>query len=439
MTPPPGQTPQPAPSAYGTHLRLGLVAVIALVFGLGVWSALASIQGAVIAPATVIVKSKWKKVQHMEGGIVAEIAVRDGDRVAAGDLLIRLDDIETQANLTILRGRLDELYAREARLIAERDGTSVLATPPGLSERAHLAGVNQILSAQQRLLQARQATMRGRRGQLDQRIAQLREGLVGLEAQKSSLQRQIGLIARELESLAGLRKKRLVPEKRVLALEREQARLDGELGRVISEIAQSGVRIGETRLQLLEADENYQSEVLSELREVQTEIAELREKAVAATARLRRTRLLAPKGGIVHLLAVHTIGRVLGAGDTALVIVPEQDRLVLEARLDPLDVDQVSAGQAVVIRFPAFDQRTTPELDGVVRLVSADATPESPRQGPYFTAEVELERAQLARLGELKLVPGMPAEVFIQTGARTVLSYLIKPLSDQISHAFRES
>ena len=435
--PPEGQA-RPRDGTIGRYLLLGGALVLALVGGFGGWAAIASISGAVIAQAVIVVESNAKTVQHLDGGIVGEIRVRDGDRVAAGDVVLRLDDTMPRANLGILTTQLDELMARRARLEAERDGRAELAFPAALQDRAAEARVANVMAGQEKLFQTRAQALAGQKDQLGKRVGQLRDEISGLVAQRDAKATEIVLIEKELEGLIKLKEQGLVPSNRVIALQRDAARLKGDRGRLVAEIARAEGRIGETEIQIIQLGRDRGAEVVTELRDVQARIAELAERRIAAEDQLKRVDVRAPIGGIVHDLAFHTIGGVIPAGQAILQIVPSKDVLIVEARLASQDIDQVHPGQAAVIRFPGFNQRTTPELNGTVRRVSADLMRDEAMQLEFYKVRLRLEPGELDRLGGRALVPGMPAEVFIQTDRRTALSYLVKPLTDQIEKAFRE-
>ena len=421
-----------------TYQRLGVLLVFLLVVCLGGWAAWAQISGAVIAQATVVVETNSKKVQHLEGGIVSEIHVRNGVYVEAGELLVRLDETETRAGLAIVSAQLNELQARQARLEAERDMAERITFPNDLTGISKKQGVTKILSGQITLFEARRKARAGKKEQLNQRILQLDEEIRGLKAQQDSKEQQVELIGNELEGLLQLREKELVPVTRILSLQREKARLEGERGQIVADIARTKRRIGETKLSIIQIDQDLQTEVLSELRDAQTKIAELLEQRVAAEARLKRTKIDAPRSGYIHQLDVHTIGGVVTAGEPLMLIVPKSDTLVLEAQVEPQKIDQVRGGQTAIVRFSAFDQSTTPELNGEVFRVSADLTQTSDDVPAYYTVWIRLATSELQRISDQDLKPGMPAEVFIQTGNRTALSYLLKPLTDQIKRTFRE-
>ncbi|MDA7946091.1 MAG: HlyD family type I secretion periplasmic adaptor subunit [Hyphomicrobiaceae bacterium] len=420
------------------YLLISFAIVLALFGGLGVWSAIASISGAVIAPGSVIVQSHRKNVQHLQGGIVSDILVKDGDVVAPGDLLVRLDETLPKANLGIITSQLDELEARKARLEAERGGLPEPDFPEHLLDRKDDPIMSAVLGGQKTLLDARRESLNGQRSQLQERIGQLRQEIVGLEAQRDAKNEEIVLIEDELSGLRDLEKKGLVPKSRVVALKRQAAQLNGDRGRFIAEIARARGRIGETEIQIIQLEKDRRTEVETELREVQTRISELLERKVAAEDQLKRIEVRAPIGGYVHQMAFHTVGGVVQAGETIMQIVPAKDLLLIEARLDPADIDQVYIGQDTVVRFPSFNQRTTPELNGSILHISADVSKDDSGETEFYTAHITLSGDEVKRLGDRRLVPGMPAETFVQTESRTALSYLLKPLSDQIEKAFRE-
>ncbi len=438
----PAKKPPKEKSPTVTSMRrfqvFGVLLVLLLAGGLGGWAALASISGAVVATAQVVVESNTKKVQHLEGGIVSQIMVRNGDRVQAGDVILKLDDTETRANLGIVNAQLYELAARLARLEAERDQSDSLIFAEILLESKDDPAVARVMIGQKKLFVSRRKALASKRDQLNQRVEQLQEEIRGLEAQRISKEEQSRLIKLELADLTKLLEKKLVPVSRVLSLEREAARLQGERGQLIAQAARAKGRISETKLAILQVEQDERTQVLTELREVQAKVSELQERRLAAVSRLKRIEVTAPRGGYVHDLQVHTVGGVISAGQPIMMIVPEKDSLLVRARVNPEDIDDVKIGQKTVIRFPSFNARVTPELNAVVDGVSADLTSENPQEPPYYAVRVRLAEEELTKLGGQQLKPGMPAEAYIQTSARTVLSYLLKPLTDQIMRAFRE-
>lgn len=421
------------------HLIAGIGACILLIFGFGGWAAVAQLSGAVIAQGTVVVDTDLKKVQHPTGGVVGEILVKDGQRVKANDIVIRLDETVTRANLQIVEKNLDGLLGRRARLEAERDGREQITFPPELVETAAArAEPDSIMTGEQRLLEARRTARLGQQAQLNERIVQLNEEIAGIEAQRSARLAQRELIKQELQGAQDLYEKKLTPLSRLTALQREAVQLDGDTGRLKAAMAGARGRIAEARLQILQLDRDRGAEVLKDLRETETRIGELTERKVAAEDQLKRIDIRSPQDGIVHQLAVHTLGGVIAPGDVLMLIVPADEELAIETRIAPSDIDQVAVGQPAVLRLTAFSQRTTPELTGTVTRRAADLTQDQRTGLSYYTARIELPPAELKRLARLKLMPGMPVEAHIQTGSRSALSYLIKPLSDQISRALRE-
>lgn len=424
-------------SSIRRHMVFALAVAAVLVGGVGGWAANTEISGAVVASGSVVVESNSKQVQHREGGIVREITVRDGDVVEAGDLLIRLDDTVTRANFTVVLKQLDELYAQEARLVAERDDAELIVFSP---KDGAVAGAPQsvIEDSQIRLMEARRNSLRGRKQQLGEQIRQLEQQIKGVDVQLGAKREEISLVEEELGVLEKLLEDKLVGKARVTTLRREKAELEGDLGNLISQAAQAQEAISERKIQILQIEAEARAEVLELLQEVRSRIAQLEEQKIAAEDELSRVEIRAPRSGYVHQLAQHTLGGVVGPGETLMLIVPREDLLVVEARIQPANIDQLSPNQEATLRFPSFDQRTTPELKARLLTVSADLTMDEVSGQSYFTARLTIPDAELAKLNGKKLVPGMPVEAFLKTDDRTVLSYLVKPVSDQIAHAMKE-
>jgi HlyD family secretion protein len=425
------------------HLnRVGLALIVLLFFGFGGWAATSELAGAVIARGTVVVESNVKKVQHPTGGVVGQILVNDGDAVEAGQVLIRLDDTMTRSTLGIVQSQLDEAMARQARLLAERDGADSLVFPSELTARVGEKSVAAAIAGEQKLFEARRTARNGQRAQLRERVAQSNEEIRGLTAQQNSKTQEVGFISQELTGVNQLYDKNLVSLSRLNTLQRDKARLEGEQGQYVAEIARARGKISETELQILQLDQDFRTDVLKDLRETEGKIAELKERVVAAKDQLQRVDIRAPQAGFVNQLSVHTVGGVITNGETIMQIVPRADALVVEAKVAPPDIDQVSVGAKGIVRIMAGDQRTIPDLNGVLTLVSADLTrdpgPGTQDNQPYYLVRVSLPADEVKRLGDVKLVPGMPAEVFLQTYARTPLQYLLKPLREQIARTFRE-
>jgi HlyD family secretion protein len=431
--------------AYEKELRTGLrILLIAGVLG-GGWFAFVPLAGAVVVPGNLVVQSNLKTIQHPTGGVVSEIKVHDGMHVNAGDLLVRLNATQTQANLQMVNKQLDELRARIARLVAERDGLDQPEIPAELAARSSEDSVKSLLTSENSLFKARFSARKSQKDLLQSRVAQLTEEISGLDAQVASKAKQLELITGELTGVQDLYDKHLVPLTRLTSLQRESARIEGERGQLISSIAETKSKIGEAQLQIVRIDQDFRTDVVKELGETQGKEAELVERGVAAQDQLDRIELRAPTSGLIHQLSAHTIGGVIRAGDPIMELVPDSDELLVETRLQPNDIAQVRVGQKAFVRFSAFNQRTTPQLTGTVSYVSATTShdqagqaAEGGVQGSYFTVRVLLPEEERRRLGGLQLVPGMPAEVFMQTHSRTMLSYLLKPITDQMQRAFVE-
>jgi HlyD family secretion protein len=423
--------------AFEGELKVGLRVLIIGAGILGGWAIFVPLSGAVVVPGTLVSESDVKKIQHPTGGVVADIAVHDGMHVHSGDLLLHLDETQLRANAQVVGQQLDQTRARLARLIAERDGLAQPVMPHELAGRPGDDAVTRLWASEISLFKSRAAARRSAKDLLRNHVGQLGEQIGGLEAQVKSKSAQHDLIAGELEGVDSLYQKGLVPLARKTALQREGARLDGDRGQAAAAIAEAKSKISEAELQAIRIDEDFRTEVMKDLRETQDREAELIEKSIAARDMLKRVDLRAPTDGIVHQLSVHTIGGVIVPGEVVMEIVPGSDELQIEAKLPPRDVDHVHAGQRTYVRFSAFNQRTTPELDGVVSYVSADLSRDSQNSNAgYYTVRVTLPSAERRRLGNLKLVSGMPAEVFLQTGRRTMMSYLLKPISDQLLRTF---
>jgi len=420
------------------HLIAAVVIAMLLVGGIGGWAATSEFAGAVIAQGQLVVDSSVKKVQHPTGGVVAELSVRDGDIVKAGEIVIKLDDTQTRANLQIVTKGLDEFAARKAREEAEIDGIDRIAFPADLEERRSDPEVERMLVGEARLFEIRRKTRDGLKAQLNERISQSEEEIGGLVAQVESKDKQIEWIKKELEGVRELWNKQLVQFTRVTALEREQARLEGERGQLVASIAQSKGKIAETKIQMLQVDQDMRTEDGKDRADIRGKTAELVEKKVAAEDQLKRIDIRAPQDGMVHQLDVHTVGGVVSAGQQIMLIVPAADKLIVEAKVQPQDIDQVHVGQPATMRFTSFNSRTTPEINGEVSVVSADVTQDQRTGASYYTVRVAVSPGEIARLGEVKLVPGMPVEIFIQTTVRTVVSYFVRPFHDQIAKVFRE-
>jgi HlyD family secretion protein len=343
-----------------------------------------------------------------------------------------------QAEGEIVVEQLIEALALEARLTAERDHASAITPRRDFALLAASPRARHVVAGQATLMAARRTSIAGRQAQLREQIVQDERKIAGLAAQRDAKEAEIALIADELADLEGLLAKGLVAKSRVTALRRDEARLQGEHGGLVASIAETEAAIGERRIELLRIDEEHHAEIVAELQEARATIAELAARRLAVEDRLRRVAIRAPRAGMVHQLAVHTIGGVIRPGEDLMEIVPREDRLVVEARIRPTDIEQVWPGQAAVVRLPAFNQRSTPKLEARVETVTSDLIQERDGEEAYYRARLLLADEELARLGDRPLVSGMPVEIFMATGMRTALSYLLKPVTDQLAHAWRE-
>jgi HlyD family secretion protein len=425
-------------SSVTNYMVGGIIIVFLMVFGIGGWAATTEIAGAVIAPGTVVVESAVKKVQHPNGGVVGEIFIKEGSKVHSGDLLLKLDETLTRANLQMVTKQLDALLMREARLEAERDDLEQITIPAAYENRKNEPEIEKIISGERSLFATRRDSRMAQKTQLKERIDQLQEEFAGITGQITAKTTEIELIGQEIKAAETLEAKQLTTTEKMTRLRRDAARLRGEFGELRSAAAQSKGKIAEVELQILRIDQDAKTEVVKELRETQSKIAEYNERRIAAEDQLRRVEIRAPQSGIVHQLAVHTVGGVVNQGEPIMLIVPENDRLMVDTRISPQSIDQVRPGQSALLRFSAFNLRTTPEIIGKVNRVAADLSRDEKTGETYFLTRIELSEAELAKLGDKKLVPGMPADVQIRTDDRTVLSYLLKPIEDQVSKAFRE-
>lgn len=438
--PPPSPAAEPRRAAPGMRQATltGYAALGALFLTLFGWSTLANLGGAVIAAGQFEVESSIKKVQHQTGGLVKRIAVREGDRVSRDDVLVVLDDTVLRANVQVLLSQIGELRIRRARLEAERDRKDQLDLEEMRKIPAADPELQAILAAEIRLFTARKITRSTTLAQLDERIGQLGSEIEGTRQQLHARERESGFILRELEGVRTLYRQNLVQISRLSQLEREASALEGQRGALMAQIAQLEGRISESRLMIQQVDDGLLAEVLKELREVQPRLAELNERLVTAQDQLRRVEIRAPVSGTVHQLAIHTEGGTISAGEAIMQIVPDDEALSLVAKVSTSDFDQVQAGQAATVRVHAFNQRTTPELRGIVVRVASDVVREPQSGQAHFPIRVRIPPEELRRLEPFRIIAGMQADVFLETGHRTALSFLTRPLTDQVAKAFRE-
>ena len=419
------------------HLLAGIAAVALLGVGVGGWAATTELAGAVVAPGVVVVDSNVKKIQHPTGGIIRELLVHNGDVVKTGQVIVRLDDTQARSNLAIYTKRLDELIARQARDEAEREGAERIVFPEELTKRAAEPDVALLMAGEERLFNIRRKAREGQKAQLEERIAQLRQGVTGLVAQEAAKVNEIEWIRKELEGIMTLWQKNLVQFTRVVSLQRDLAKAEGDRGQLIASTAENKNKIAEIELQIIQIDQDLRAEVGKELATIRADIAQTTEQKIAAEDVFSRIEIRAPQDGTIHEMSVHTVGGVVAAGKSMMLIVPAGDNLDVEVKVPPEAIDQVYAGQKAVLRFSAFNQRTTPEIDGIVTVVSADLVQDPKTNERYFSARIAIPEPRFREL-QLTIIPGMPVEAFIRTGDRTVVSYLMKPLSDQINKVFRE-
>ncbi|WP_308494308.1 HlyD family type I secretion periplasmic adaptor subunit [Microvirga aerophila] len=434
--------PAPKPSRHQAALRRSAILGASLIglFGgtIGLWAATATLSGAVVAGGQFVVDSSIKKIQHATGGIVGELKVREGQRVKEGELLVRLDETVTRANLQVVSKQLDEYLARQARLEAERDGASEVKTPAEFAGRFEEPAIKNMMASERTLFEARRATREAQKDQLRKRISQSQDEITGLRAQQGAKVREAELIVDELKGVRELYQKNLVQLPRLNALERDAASIEGQRGQLIAGIAQAEGRIAETSFQIIQIDEQMRAEAMQELRDIQGKIAEYTERKVAAEDQLKRIDIRSPSDGFVHQLAVHTVGGVISPAEPVMFVVPTNDTLDLEAKVLPNEIDQVAIGQKATVRVHASNQRSTPELHGTVTRVSADVSRDQQTGATFYTIRVGLPLDELKRLGNLKLIAGMQAEVFVQVNERTPFEYFLKPLEEQVARAFRE-
>lgn len=430
--------PNASDRSLRTNLLAGFTLVGGLVVGFGGWAATTEFAGAVVTQGQLVVDGNVKKVQHPTGGVIGGLAVREGDRVEIGAVVARLDDTLARANVGIARKSLADLLARRARLAAERDGAAEMSDPPETVVAIDDADLRQAVENERKVFAKRRAARLGQTDQLRQRILQLREEIEGQKAQREARGRELELVVQELDGVRTLYEKNLVQLPRLVALQREQARLLGERAQLVSATAQTQGRITEIEMQIGQIEADLASEVARDTKETDGRIGEVVERLSAAEDSLKRVEIRAPQTGVVHQLAVHTVGGVVGPGEALMIVVPDAEDLAIEAKVSPTEIDRLRIGQPAGLRFSAFNARTTPEIAGRVAYVSPDVTIDQRSGATYYTVRVKADAGEIARLGDVHLSAGMPVEVFAATDERTVLSYFTKPLTDQVLRAFRE-
>ncbi|REL32510.1 HlyD family type I secretion periplasmic adaptor subunit [Thalassotalea euphylliae] len=424
-------------------MLLGLLIIIVFVVGSGLWAMTAPLASAIIASGQIKVDTNRKQIQHLDGGVVREVLVKDGQQVVNGDVMVLLDPVQAESSLAVVRSALFAARVQRARLQAERDGANapdfslVSTTQPSESKSAQ--DKQGLIAAQTSLFAIRREVQTSQQEILAQQIDNLLTQIDGYRAQKKATERQVTISSDELVNLRQLRSQGLVDNGRLLELERNLAQLEGERGEFISLIAGARSSIDEKKLELIRIKRSFNEEVLAELQEVEQQIIDLQEREIAAAHTLQQMVVKAPVTGTVVGLNVHTIGGVVVPGQLLLEIVPADDKLIIEGQVTPTDIDDVIVGQQARVKLSGFQQRTTPELQGRVKYVSADSMLDERSGVTFFLVRVSVSTDELKKLNELELIPGMPAEVFIQTGERTALEYLLQPLVDTIDRAWRES
>lgn len=427
------------PASYRGAIMTGWMVILVSFGGLATWSAVAPLSTAAIAGGTVVVDSFRKSVQHLQGGIIQDILVRDGQHVEAGDVLVRLDPTQTRSLYQMLHAQVDLSRAEQARMLAEREGRETINFPDEMLDRARIdPELSETLGGQQRLFDARRESLIGQTSILRNRIAQSLDQISGMEIQEKAKLRQSALLDQELNGLKDLADRGNAPTNKVLQYRREVEVLIAERGEILARIASVHQSIGEAELQIAQARKTFLEQVETDLRTTQAKLFESSERLHATIAELNRMDVRAPESGVVVDMAVHTVDGVISPGSRILDIVPQNDHLVIDAQIRPADIDGIQVGMPSEIRFPAFNQRTTPMIYGQVKTVSADRLVDPKTNQPYFNVRVLVDDKSKESVSGLNIIPGMPAEVVIKKGERTLLSYLTQPMTETIVRAMRE-
>ena len=419
-------------------VRIGAALIGVFVIGSGVWAAFAPLESAAMAPGVVEPESSRKTIQHLEGGIIGSILVKDGDHVVAGQPLIRLDDTKARTTVAALSGQLSDAQAREARLVAERDGLPKVRYPATLLARRDDPVIAAALRGQDQIFETRRQLLDSKIEMLRERIGQVKEEIVGYQAQEAAAKRRISLINEEISGLKQLVEKGLERKPRLLALQRDLAEIEGHRGDLVAQVARAQQTIAESEVNILKERNDSQNEVATQLRDTQQKIHELTEQIQAATDVLARIEVRAPEAGTITDLKVHTPGGVINAGEPLMDLVPESDRLIVSVQVRPEDIDVVRPGLPAQVRLLPYKMRRVPPLDGTVSYVSADRMVDKKTERPYYVAKIRVDERMLAQMPEVEMVPGMSAETMIQTGERTVAAYALSPILDSFHRAFRE-
>lgn len=417
---------------------VGFTTTLLLLSASILWGMHTRISGAVIASGVIQVETNRQVIQHPEGGVVKNLRVKDGDTVAAGDVLLELDDTQLRSEIAIVKSQLHEILARKVRLETERDGRDVFLLSGELEELIlHEPSVQLLVSGQERLFNARITSLKQRSEQIDEKISQILNQISGATSQLKSLETQDRLISDELEDATVLFRKGLSPASRMSSLKREHARLTGEVGSITSTIAQYRGEIASLKIEKVSLFSNLREEAISALRDLQVHEVELKQRLLSSSNTLAKLAVRAPASGIIYGSKIHALQSVVSPAEPLMYIVPQDQPLIVSAEIEPLHVDQVFVGQAAIVRLPSLDLKTEPEIEGRVIRVSADVFSDEASGFSYYQVGIELTKKELAKLGAQELIPGMPVEAFIKTSERSPVSYLVKPLSVYFSRALR--
>lgn len=434
--------PQPSETPFQRlHLLAASAFAIVCIFviGFGAWAIHAPLESAAIAGGAIEAESSRKTIQHLEGGIVARILVKDGDEVTAGQVLIRLDDTKARATAQVLQGQLWDAQAREARLLAERDGRETVQFPLALRQAAkNNPDVEEIIAGQVKIFDTRRKLQSSRIEVIQQRKAQTEREIIGLHFQEEAAKKRAEIIKEEVSAIAPLVAKGLQTKPRLLQLEREQAEIDGRRGDTLAQISRAEQSVGESQAMILKLESDLHTEVAQTLRDTQVQISQLLERIQAATDVLARTEIRAPEAGTITDLRIHTPGGVIAAGEPLMDLVPRQDRLIVKVHVKPEDIDLVRPGLEAHVRLLSYKHRRVPPVEGVLTYVSADRLVDKETELAYYVARVRMNETSLQELPEVEVMPGMPVEVLIKTGEFTVANYVFRPVLDSFNRAFRE-
>lgn len=423
---------------YKPVAAIGLTLIVVTFGILGLWAALAPLGSAVSGHGVVSTDSSRQTVQHLEGGIIRTILVREGDVVKEGQVLFELDPVQAKATLDIARNELFSFASKAARLEAERDHRSSVDFPPEVTSQAQDPVVARAMSDEMRQFSERRSTLQGQDDILKSRIAQYQTQIEGIDLERKSMVEQIGYLSDEIGGLSDLYKQDLVPKSRLLSLERDRAQLQGQEGHAIAERSQTQKAIGEAELQERQLRQQFDQDVSKELGEVQTQLGDIRQKYAVAQDTARRIDVPAPMGGTIQNLRFTTVGAVVRPGEPLVDIAPDQGAMIIKAQFSPNDVDSVHAGQTVEIRFTTFHQRNIPVIQGVIHTVSQDRLVDEATHQPYYLAIVRLQDAKMPTMLRDRIRAGLPAEIIVPTGSRTALQYLLQPLSNAMQKTMRE-